>query len=251
MTLQAVTFDFWHTLCAPLDHVTRGYRAERLEALACEEAGTEVSDDLALGLAGAAAAREAHTRTWLAGEADHWDSTADAVAQALGLPTGVPRLRAAIEEILASFPGDHVPELTPGVADAVRALADRGLRLAVICDVGLVPSAELRRCLDHHGLLAAFAHTTFSDEVGAFKPDPRMFADALGGLGGVAPDRAAHVGDLRRTDVAGSRAAGMLAVRYTGSNDDPGSAEDGSDTVEGDRVVPHHDRLLEALGLSS
>ena len=65
-------------------------------------------------------------------------------------------------------------------------------------------------------LLGYFDHWSFSDEVGWYKPAPEIFRHALDGLGGVAPERAAHVGDLRRTDVAGARAMGMTAVRYRG-----------------------------------
>lgn len=43
------------------------------------------------------------------------------------------------------------------------------------------------------------------------KPDPEPFERALDAVD-VAPERAVHVGDSRRTDVAGARAAGMGAV---------------------------------------
>jgi FMN phosphatase YigB (HAD superfamily) len=41
----------------------------------------------------------------------------------------------------------------------------------------------------------------------------------------VAPERAAHVGDLRRTDVGGANAMGMVSVRYTGVFDDDSATE--------------------------
>ena len=72
---------------------------------------------------------------------------------------------------------------------------------------------------------------------------------ALAGLGGVDPAEAAHIGDLRRTDVAGARGIGMRAVRYRGVFDDPGRADDGSDQVEGDAVIDDHADLLAALDL--
>ena len=53
-----------------------------------------------------------------------------------------------------------------------------------------------------------------------YKPAPEIFEHALAGLGGVDPAEAAHVGDLRRTDIAGARAMGILALRYRGVNDD-------------------------------
>ena len=41
------------------------------------------------------------------------------------------------------------------------------------------------------------------------------FRPALEGLG-VPADAAAHIGDNERTDVAGAKALGMVAVQYTG-----------------------------------
>jgi FMN phosphatase YigB (HAD superfamily) len=59
----------------------------------------------------------------------------------------------------------------------------------------------------------------FSDELGVCKPHPQAFHSALSELG--VPARAAvHVGDLRRSDVAGARAAGMGSVRFRGQHDD-------------------------------
>ena len=63
--------------------------------------------------------------------------------------------------------------LAPNVGDSLRALAGAGVRIGIICDVGLTPSATLRRYLDHHGLLGYFDHWSFSDEVGWYKPDAR------------------------------------------------------------------------------
>jgi FMN phosphatase YigB (HAD superfamily) len=90
-------------------------------------------------------------------------------------------------------------------------------------------------------VLALFDHWSFSDEVGWYKPDRRIFEHALAGLGGVDPGRAAHVGDIRRTDVAGAQAMGMLAVRYCGISDDTDSGP------EGDVVVADHAHLSAAL----
>jgi putative hydrolase of the HAD superfamily len=47
-----------------------------------------------------------------------------------------------------------------------------------------------------------------SGEVGVEKPDPRIFDLALAACG-VRPEAAVHVGDSRRTDVAGALAAGI------------------------------------------
>ena len=51
-----------------------------------------------------------------------------------------------------------------------------------------------------------------------------------------------HVGDRKRTDVAGARAAGMRAVRITTAFEDP---DEGLDDI----VISSYRDLLPALGL--
>jgi putative hydrolase of the HAD superfamily len=132
--------------------------------------------------------------------------------------------------------------LTPNVAECLRALAAAGVRLGIICDVGMTPSVQLREHLRDRGLLDLFDHWSFSDEVGVYKPHPAIFGHALDGLG-VRADRAAHVGDLRRTDAVGARGAGMTSVRYTGIFDDDSDAEDA------DHVIADHADLPGVLGI--
>jgi putative hydrolase of the HAD superfamily len=157
---------------------------------------------------------------------------------------------------------EGVPALTPNVAETLRALKLAGVKLGIICDVGFAPSTRLRGHLQHHGVLDLFDHWSFSDEVGVYKPDPAIFRHALDGLGVTDPAAAVHVGDLRRTDVAGARAFGMTSVRYTGSNDDvPVPAEgdrarlgssgiEPADRVEADHVIADHAELPPLLGIA-
>jgi FMN phosphatase YigB (HAD superfamily) len=51
-----------------------------------------------------------------------------------------------------------------------------------------------------------------------------------------------HVGDLRRTDVAGARGVGMASVRIRAAHDDD------SALPEGDHVAASHAELREILG---
>src|SRR5262249_29692630 len=75
----------------------------------------------------------------------------------------------------------------------------------------------------------------FSDEVGHYKPSPQIFEAALSSLEAT-PGAAMHVGDLRRTDIAGAAALGMRTVRYRALHDDPGL--DGE--VEADVLLDDH-----------
>lgn len=61
------------------------------------------------------------------------------------------------------------------------------------------------------GLLPHLDFTVTSQEVGAEKPDPRIFEHALG-RAGAQPENAVHVGDQLTSDVAGALNAGIRAV---------------------------------------
>jgi len=106
-------------------------------------------------------------------------------------------------EFAPAFVGALAFEELPGAADACRALAAAGLRLAVVSnwDVGL---HEHLAALGLDGLLDAVAT---SAEAGAPKPAPAVFELALARLGADAA-RTVHVGDAE-ADAEGARAAGL------------------------------------------
>jgi putative hydrolase of the HAD superfamily len=243
--VKAVTFDFWNTLIRADD---AGVRDRRLAAWLGLLAGEGFSLD---GDAVRTAMRHAGARFdvfWKRNQYYGAVNAVDDMLDHLGLSV-TPAIR---DQLLASITDPdpaHDPRPTPHVIDALEALRSAGIRIGIICDVGLAPSTTLRRYLRGNGMLEYFDHTSFSDEVGTFKPDPAIFRHALTGLGGVDPADAAHVGDLRRTDIAGARGFGMRAVRYAGIYDDPGDPADGSAGIEGDAVIADHAALLEALGL--
>ncbi len=248
-SIVAVTFDFWNTLVRD----TGGIREARLDAAA------EALDAVGGRRVDRAELEAAFERAWDAYVAD-WQAN-----RPTGADHAVRRMielleidDAAGEPLLAVFtdpPSGWHPPLTDNVADCLAELRDAGVAIGIICDVGLTPSTRLRRYLVDHGVLDHFDHWSFSDEVGVFKPDRRIFEHARDGLQEATgrtfeAGEMAHIGDLRRTDVAGARAFGALAVRYSGANDDPGDAEAGTDTVEGDLVVTDHAFLAAALGLA-
>ncbi len=140
--------------------------------------------------------------------------TVDFVGARLGL-TLADGLRAALIENFRIVGGTAELELAPGVRECLEALRSAGCVLGIVCDVGLTDSPTLRARLDAFGLLEYFDAWSFSDETGWFKPAEQAFRPALDGLG-VPADAAAHIGDNERTDVAGAKALGMVAVQYTG-----------------------------------
>ncbi|HST38328.1 MAG TPA: HAD family hydrolase [Conexibacter sp.] len=229
----AVTFDFWNTLMAEPPGLLKRRRREALVAAAAELGGgiAEAAIDRELTAAGAA-----HDRAWSTGRP--FDPAAEAA-----------RFGAALSErdgsaLAAAFLGSSAGArltLADGIAPVLRELRERGVGLAIVCDVGLTPSTLLRAALAREGLLELFGGWAFSDEVGCFKPAPAIFRHALDALGADAAN-ALHVGDLRRTDVAGARALGMGTVRYRGI------ADDVSDAPDADHVIDRHAQLLELLG---
>lgn len=245
MPVKAVTFDFWNTLCVP-DHDT--YRSARSEAVRETFAifGVPVDDEELT--AAFVSVFERFNQRWAANaQFTHVEVAAFLVERfAPGLSTAQ---QAVLAEVCGGAGRSAVPDLTPNAARVLRDLAAASVRLGIICDVGISPSPVLRGFLDHHGVLDAFDHWSFSDEVGVYKPDPRIFRHALDGLGGVPPGQAAHVGDLLRTDVAGALEMGMTSVRYRGCHDDTGGVGDADVLVEAHHVIDDHAELIGLLGL--
>ena len=226
---RAVTIDCWSTLLRKLD--SRGALRQRGAALAdlARRRGREIAPQ---------AAMELIDRSW-AFHLDEWRG-----GRAFG-PEGAARW--CLHELgLAAAPPD-VDELAEAIAtEALEALHRAAIPTALICDTGFTPSWVVREALRMHHLW--LDHSFFSDEVGAPKPYPPMFLAALEATG-AEPAEAVHIGDLRRTDVAGARAAGMAAIRFAGVHDDGWMPEDCKPDVEADAVLYRWADLPDLLGL--
>lgn len=231
MPVDAVTFDYWDTLVRADPPPFKRARLDALVATLAAHDRTVTADEVE-ALMGAVFAEE-FTPAWQRNEQYTAVDAGRSLARRLDV-AGQGAIEDAVVDAFVSAGETATTELTPGVADAIAVLVDSGVRVGIICDVGLTPSVTLRRALEGHGLLESFGHWSFSDDVGVYKPDATIFRHALDGLGDVDPARAAHVGDLRRTDVAGALAMGMTAVRYTGVADDP------TEGPEGHHVLADH-----------
>jgi FMN phosphatase YigB (HAD superfamily) len=235
--IEAVCFDCWGTLLVESngDAIHRR-RVEHLRDCAAEY-GSPVATQ---------AARVALDRAWHR----HWDcwvggepSSAVDIAQHALRALGVDQTGATADLVdrLATTVGSDDVRAGPGARRMLENLSRAGLRLALVCDTGFTTGDGVRRLLDANGLLAWLEVQAFSDETGVAKPHPRIFQHALSAIGPV-PQRAMHVGDLRRTDVAGARALGMKTVRIRWAHDDT------SDFPEADAVVDSHDDLAALFG---
>lgn len=236
--IRAVTFDFWNTLMA---ESPGGLVDPRVKAWAgiLEEAGLPVE---AVRIARAhQVAFDGYQASWRANRQYRVAEATQAMLAYLELevPLGV-RTR-LVDSFHTAGTGTELL-LCDGVADSLHRLREGGVSLSIVCDVGLTPSVTLRHHLAERGLLSLFTSWAFSDEVGFYKPAPEIFEFALGGIG-VDPLEAAHVGDRRRTDIAGALTLGMMAIRYTGVYDDP------DDGPSGDHVLSDYSALPGLLGL--
>jgi putative hydrolase of the HAD superfamily len=113
--------------------------------------------------------------------------------------------RRPVEEVEAALLASVVFRAFPEVPGALRAWRAAGARL-VVCSNWDV---SLREVLDATGLAALVDGVVTSAEEGVAKPDPALFAAALGGAD---PALALHVGDEVATDVYGARAAGVAPL---------------------------------------
>ena len=233
--MEAVTYDFWETIAR---EATESLLERRTAAWNELLRDSEVpAEDV----------RRVLEETWRI-HSEHWRAgrqftPAMAIERALDDlgQSFSPSLREDLSVAFADAGATAELVVNDGLEDALVELKRRGIRTGIVCDVGFTSGELLRGFLERRGLLTLFDGWAFSDEVGVYKPDPAIFARALASLGDVPAGRALHVGDLRRTDVAGARAIGMTSVRYRGANDDV------EDLPDADHVIDHHHELLALL----
>jgi putative hydrolase of the HAD superfamily len=236
MTVAAITFDFWSTLyrSTPSTHLRRRQSIESALAAAGRDDVSEAAVARAVEQAWVVWHRVWSEEHRTLGAAEWLDLVMDGLD--VSLPTSVSA--AAVEALqtaaldLAILPADGVPEELARLAPHYR--------LGVISDTGTTPGSVLRSLMERDDLLYCFDYLVFSDEFGRSKPHPSVFLSMLSHLE-VDPREAAHIGDRRRTDVAGARGVGMRTVRYAGIRDDSDIAH-----PEADAVIETYDEL-EAL----
>jgi len=235
--IRAVTFDLWNTLLTSIPGAVEIRSRFWREVIV--ERGLDIHEDLLHGTLSMLPTR--FDEEWRAGrQYGPTEALADCFTAFGDRLTSEDRdaLAAAFEA--ASYELKVAP--VADAADVLSAVAATGVAVGIISDTALATGRHLRTYLDAYGIFQHVTFAAFSDEVGVYKPDPAIFAAALDGLGIGDPATAAHVGDLKRTDVAGARAMGMSTVRFRGVVDDP---EDGA---EADHVIDRLADLPRVLG---
>ncbi|MBW2384807.1 MAG: AAA family ATPase, partial [Deltaproteobacteria bacterium] len=236
---RVVSFDCWSTLLGEEDWPWA--HALRVTALrdAAREAGCEVPHEIAERAFNTAWQR--HMALWEEGMVSGSAEVAAWGLAELGLDDSHPALEHLVRRFEEASHTSHVVALD-GAEALLSALDTAGIPSVLVCDTGLTPGRVVRQLLDRLGLLRYLRVQAFSDEVGAPKPDARAFLAAIGPLG-VDPKHVLHVGDLKRTDVAGARALGMRTVRIRARHDDATQMDDADD------IVDSHAELAALLGL--
>lgn len=102
----------------------------------------------------------------------------------------------------------HYCTLYPEALPVVQVCRQAGYFVGLISDYDEYP---LREILSRTGLLNELDSITSSEEVHAYKPDAKIFQDALN-KAGILAQQAIYVGDRWERDVAGAKRMGMTAI---------------------------------------
>lgn len=122
-------------------------------------------------------------------------------------------------------------DLHPGMADMLRRLNERGVPLGLVADTR---DGTYRNVLGMHGLAELFDVFAISDQLGVEKPDRRMFAHALEGLG--IPEECwgevAMVGNNLARDIRGANALGLVTIWLVWNRRYPIACADNDETPD-------------------
>ena len=134
----------------------------------------------------------------------YWSLHEDSVLDRLGVHERRPEFH---EELKRAMWEAATGELYPEAVPVLEELQTRGISLGVISN----NNDTLRDALARHGLTRFFRTVTYSQEAGAEKPDPRVFALALSRACCEARE-AGHVGDSWNADYMGARFVGLRSI---------------------------------------
>ncbi len=243
--IQAITFDFWDTIAIDeSDEPKRKAAGLPTKKVARETAF--VSEVLAhhpeLGQARAIAGWD-HAQARF----KHWWKVEHHT------PDVATRLRAGFEHLgIQTTPGfdglvhtlermevEVSPDPIPGAVEAILGLSERW-PLGIVSDAIVTPGTGLREILDSYGILHCFKHFVFSDEVGAAKPNPKVFYDAAAGLGADVTG-IVHIGDREANDIVGPANANARSILFTAAIDR------GSDNTNATAVAHSYPELVTVL----
>lgn len=216
--LKAVLFDLWETLINDKPERAMPRRAWRSGAVQAvlQRHGLDVPLDAVQ--AALDASTGALTRLHDEGKDLDRGGRAELFMSEVSLLTNTAAPEGArdeLEDVITSMPLDIAPLLAPFAVETTAAVKARGWATALVCNAGFTTTPHLLPMLEHYGLRAHLDVMVFSDEMRIAKPDPRIFARAIEGVG-LSPAECAFVGDNPHTDIGGAQRVGMFAVQIGG-----------------------------------
>lgn len=141
------------------------------------------------------------------------------------------RMVADLDALVAARSRDAARLLDPELPGLLADLRDDGWRVVVVTNGYRrfqVPPVEAL------GLAAMLDAMVTADDVGAAKPDPRIFAAAYGRR----PGPRVHIGDSRDQDVVGAHRAGALSILVGAATAGSATGSTSGSTTAGDVVRP-------------
>jgi putative hydrolase of the HAD superfamily len=153
------------------------------------------------------------------------DALVGALPAACGLRETVARLAAGVSAGLGVADARVTARVADGFVESARAQLARNravlARLRERYRLGIVSNfyGNLGGVCAETGIAELFEVVVDSTQVGASKPDPRIFRHATDALG-VAPGEATFVGDSPSRDMGGARGVGMRHIWLTGPRAD-------------------------------
>ncbi len=234
--LKAISFDLWETLLTDTPELSRRQerlRLERMERVLMERGFAAEADRI----------ETAYRRLWHRCHELYWSRDEDIACRVqiehfleeldLDAATFDEASLAALEEAYAGAAIDVLPSVVPGAYEVVAGLRERGYRIGLISNTGRTPGYALREILDRLGLASSIDAMVYSNEHGACKPRPSIFATLREALG-VAYDEMMFVGDNLYVDVHGAQRLGITGVHF-----DP--------PYRGTAIAPHVEHGLEIV----
>ena len=150
-------------------------------------------------------AKRAYEARLVAGEPHDWQAHVRTILHEAGVHTY--DLTRALHALLAEHTRLNLwRKVLPGTREALTSLRAQGVRTAVVSN----SEGQLPALMQHLGLFDCFELIVDSAHEGVSKPDPELFRRALHRLH-LKAETTLYIGDLPSVDVAGARAAGMLA----------------------------------------
>lgn len=209
MAIRAITFDFWRTLFRDAD----GIRRQKVRSDAFAEASGKPPEivDPALKAIWREFDRCHKEEQRTLGPQDAVRMLCQDLDVSLS-PAATQEMESIFATAILQYPAVPIED----ALDAVSAAAQH-YPVALISDTTVSPGSSLRKLLERNGFLDHMEVLTFSDEVGASKPQASMYESTARALDLPVADLL-HIGDLEYTDVIGAKAVGASAALFTGEH---------------------------------